>query len=149
MQLFGVRHVGGGPAEYGRDGQELADLATWLTGDPETHIVDPETGELIPWDWKTSGTVEMNCFLCHTPEPNNEARKEALHDGDFEWVGTATLLGTGVVEHMKTASGFGIRQNLTKVANSQKRWFLFRTRPTKTVPSVMVWPMSIPKHRWL
>jgi len=97
LQLFGVRHVGGGPAEYGRDGQPLADLPV-VDGDPETHIVDPETGELVPWDWQESGTAEMNCFLCHTPEPNNEARKQALHEGDFAWAGTATLLGSGIVE---------------------------------------------------
>ena len=97
IQRFGVRHVGGGPAEYSQDGQKLTDLP-FVEGDPETHIVDSETGQLVPWNWAESGTVEMNCFLCHMPEPNNEARIEALHEGEFRWANTATLLGTGIVD---------------------------------------------------
>lgn len=99
LQLLGVRHVGGGPAEYGRNGQRLEDLPVF-DGDLETHIVDPEAGQLIPWDWDKSGTVEMNCFLCHTPEPNNNARIQALHNGEFRWANTVTLLGTGIVEQV-------------------------------------------------
>ncbi|MDX1612906.1 MAG: cytochrome b/b6 domain-containing protein [Candidatus Promineifilaceae bacterium] len=99
IQLFGVRHVGGGPAETAQSGDKLTDLPL-VAGDPETHIVDPQTGRLVPWDWQASGTVEMNCFLCHLPEPNNEARIEALHDGQFGWASTATLLGTGLVDRV-------------------------------------------------
>jgi thiosulfate reductase cytochrome b subunit len=99
VSTFGVRHAGGGPAEIGQNGQPLTDLPVYK-GDPETHIVDPGTGELIPWDWEESGTVEMNCFLCHTQEPNNDARIEALHDGQFRWANTATLLGTGIVDQV-------------------------------------------------
>jgi hypothetical protein len=40
----------------------------------------------------------MNCFLCHLPEPDNEARLGALHDGQFQWANTATLLGSGIVQ---------------------------------------------------
>ncbi len=97
IMLFGSRHVGGGPAEYGRNGQRLTDL-TVTAGDPETSIVDHETGALIPWDWNESGVVEMNCFLCHTVTPNNEARVATLASGAFKWANTATLLGTGIVE---------------------------------------------------
>jgi thiosulfate reductase cytochrome b subunit len=67
------------------------------TENPETSILDPETSEPIPWDWTESGIVEMNCFLCHTPNPNNEARSEALHEGAFKWANTATLVGTEIV----------------------------------------------------
>jgi len=94
-------------------GDERLDLSTpaWIQtlgarvapGDPETHIVDPETGELISWDWQESGVVEMNCFLCHTEAPNNEARLAALREGDFRWANTATLLGTGLVEQVGDA----------------------------------------------
>ena len=98
-QLLGVRHAGGGPAIYGRDGVELTNKPV-IDGDPETHITDPVSGELIPWDWNLSGSAEMNCFLCHTPEPNNEARISALHEGDFQWSSTATLLGSGIVEQI-------------------------------------------------
>ncbi len=98
LQVYGPRHVGGGPAFYSRDN---ATPLTEITGDApavERSIVDPATGELQPWDWTKSGTVEMNCFLCHLSIPNNDARVEALRAGDFAWANTATLLGTGVVE---------------------------------------------------
>ncbi|MCP5096578.1 MAG: hypothetical protein GY943_13580 [Chloroflexi bacterium] len=98
MQL-GARHVGGGPAVYGRDGTPLVELAV-IANDPETNIVDPATGELVPWDWQESGVVEMNCFLCHTVNPNNQARVETLQSGAFKWANTATLLGTGIVEQV-------------------------------------------------
>lgn len=73
ITTFGARFVGGGPAEQ-----------TDLFADPT-------------WDWETSGTVEMNCFLCHTEKPNNLARVTALQAGDFQWANTATLLDTGII----------------------------------------------------
>lgn len=99
IQVYGARHVGGGPAMHGVDGQ----LLTTPSDDAamsamQNSIVDPETGELIPWDWEKSGVVEMNCFLCHLPEPNNTARVDTLRAGEFQWANTATLLDTGLVE---------------------------------------------------
>jgi thiosulfate reductase cytochrome b subunit len=41
--------------------------------------------------------VEINCFLCHLVNPDNESRIEALEASDFEWASTATLLNTEVV----------------------------------------------------
>ena len=97
LQLFGQRHVGGGPAEISRDGvTPLTDLSADANS-VETTIIDPETGERIAWDWQASGTTEMNCFLCHTPNPNNEARKAELAAGNFQWANTATLVGSGLV----------------------------------------------------
>ena len=98
IQLLGARHVGGGPAWLSRDGRPLDTLQAGNEIDPETHVADPETGEVTVWDWRKSGGVEMNCFLCHTPEPNNEERLKALAAGDFRWAATATLEGTGIVE---------------------------------------------------
>jgi hypothetical protein len=96
IKLLGIRHAGGGPANYSREGELLTDLQP-VEGDPETNIVDPLSGELIPWDWEKSGVVEMNCFLCHTQTPNNDARTENLHAGEFQWANSATLLGTGII----------------------------------------------------
>ena len=96
IMLYGSRHVGGGPAQYSRDGQLLTEL-TIKAGDPETNIVDPQSGELVAWDWQASGVVEMNCFLCHTPSPDNQARTAALQAGEFRWANTATLLGSGII----------------------------------------------------
>lgn len=92
IRTLGVRHVGGGPAQYSQTGALLTEL-----GDDapimETHAFDPETGELEAWDWDESGVVEMNCFLCHSESPNNAARIESLEAGEFAWAASATLLG--------------------------------------------------------
>ncbi len=103
IMTYGLRHVGGGPAVYSRNGTHLTELEP-EAGNVETNILDPESGELLPWDWEESGVVEMNCFLCHTPSPNNDARKAALTSGDFKWANAATLLGTGIIE--RSGSGY-------------------------------------------
>lgn len=104
LQVYGPRHVGGGPAVYSRDGETRLDELPVTPGDPETHILDEDTGGWIAWNWEESGVVEMNCFLCHLPDPDNQARVEALHVGEFGWANTATLLGTGLVQ--KTGDDF-------------------------------------------
>jgi thiosulfate reductase cytochrome b subunit len=97
IMTIGVRHVGGGPSAYSKDGELLTEIPV-TKGDPQTHILDHESQEVIAWDWKESGIVEMNCFLCHMPNPDNEARMERLHTGDFKWANTATLINNGIVE---------------------------------------------------
>lgn len=94
---FGGRHVGGGPAVISREGKPLTSLQPDASN-PEASLLNPLTGEAIAWDWQQSGVVEMNCFLCHTPNPNNQARTQALQEGRFAWANTATLLGSGIVE---------------------------------------------------
>jgi thiosulfate reductase cytochrome b subunit len=64
-------HVGGGPAA--------------VLGD------DTQAGTM------GANSIEMNCFLCHTPEPDNEARIAAIRSGDFQWSGAATLIKRGIV----------------------------------------------------
>ena len=118
ISLFGARHVGGGPAITSRDGDPLSNLPA-TAGLMDTQATDPTTGNLVPWDWAESGVVEMNCFLCHTPTPNNEARIATLRAGDFQWANTATLLGTGIVEQVNGAwqwneTAFGEDGELTK-----------------------------------
>jgi len=96
IKVYGSHHAGGGPAVTSREGAPLKDLAV-SSDTPETSIVNPQTGELESWDWKKSGVVEENCILCHTSNPNNDARIEALKKGEFDWANTATLLGSGIV----------------------------------------------------
>lgn len=96
IMQYGARHVGGGPATTSRDGRSLLDLLP-DADNPETGIHDPVSGVLVPWDWQESGVVEMNCFLCHTPNPDNEARIAELAAGNFGWANTATLANTGLV----------------------------------------------------
>lgn len=97
MQTRGARHVGGGPSVYSRQGLSLTELPI-ESNSPETSIIDPDTGELVAWDWLESGVVEMNCFLCHIPNPDNDARINMLQSGAFQWANTATLFGSGMVD---------------------------------------------------
>ncbi len=97
MQVYGLRHAGGGPAITSRDGTPLIDLNA-DAANVEASQIDPVTGLSVPWDWAESGTAEMNCFLCHMPGANNEARKDALTAGTFGDAATATLIGTGIVD---------------------------------------------------
>ncbi|RME05372.1 MAG: hypothetical protein D6803_09060 [Anaerolineae bacterium] len=96
LMTVGLRHVGGGPAATARDGSALEALPP-DAANPETAILNPD-GSTQAWDWQQSGTIEMNCFLCHTANPDNEARTAAIQNGDFAWANTATLLSTGVVQ---------------------------------------------------
>jgi thiosulfate reductase cytochrome b subunit len=97
LGVYGLRHVGGGPGVTSRDGAPLVDLAP-SAADVEASLIDPATGLAQPWDWSESGTAEMNCFLCHMPDANNEARKDALTAGAFGDAATATLIGSGIVD---------------------------------------------------
>lgn len=97
LMTIGLRHAGGGPATTSRKGVPLTVLPI-RPEDPQTSIVNPETGQLEAWDWDESGTVEMNCFLCHTASPDNEARSQMLQSGQFAWANTATLFSSGIVE---------------------------------------------------
>jgi thiosulfate reductase cytochrome b subunit len=96
IRTLGDRHVGGGPALTSRDGTPLRDLVP-EPNNLETSVVDPLTGEVQAWDWRESGVVEMNCFLCHLNAPNHEARTSALQSGNFGWANSLTLLGTGIL----------------------------------------------------
>ncbi len=58
--------------------------------------------EAVTYLGETAG-AEPNCFLCHTANPNNSARLDALAEGQLEWANTATLLGMGIVEKSEDA----------------------------------------------
>jgi thiosulfate reductase cytochrome b subunit/mono/diheme cytochrome c family protein len=96
LMLNGERVVGGGPATTSRGGQALTALVP-SAGDPETSVLDP-SGERKTWNWSESGTMEMNCFLCHLERPNLAARKAAIRAGRFGDANTATLSGLKLVE---------------------------------------------------
>lgn len=95
LMLNGARVVGGGPATTSREGEALTGLPA-SKSDPETAILNDD-GSISTWDWEQSGTMEMNCFLCHLESPNNEARVSAIQSGEFGNANTATLLGLDIV----------------------------------------------------
>jgi thiosulfate reductase cytochrome b subunit len=95
IRQFGVGLAGGGPLELSRDGSTLLEALRASATNPEAATLDEE-GELQAWNWRQSGTVEMDCFVCHLESPDNAARESALQAGDFAWANTATLNGTGI-----------------------------------------------------
>lgn len=97
LMFFSDRHVGGGPAVTSRGGEPLLSLAPDANS-LDASVIDPATGEQVAWDWQESGVAEMDCFLCHLPEANNEARIATMQAGAFKWASTATLSGSEVVE---------------------------------------------------
>ncbi len=106
LKTYGWRVPGGGPAVYSRRGQPLVSLEPDAEN-PEASAYDPRSGEYKAWDWKESGVIEMNCFLCHTSAPNNQLRVQTIEHGQFGWANTATLVGTGIVERSSLgANGF-------------------------------------------
>ncbi len=50
IKVFGARIAGGGPAVTSREGQALTSLAP-DANNPETSLLDPQTGQPITWDW--------------------------------------------------------------------------------------------------
>jgi len=100
LELNGARVVGGGPATTSRDGEALESLPG-NAKNYETAILTAN-GKPEAWNWNASGTMEMNCFICHLESPNNEARKQFIQAGAFGDVNTATVIGFGVVEYDET-----------------------------------------------
>lgn len=92
----GDRVVGSGPATTSRAGQPLTALKSNV-GDPETSLLTA-SGTAAAWNWSDSGTMEMNCFLCHLERPNLAARTAAIRAGRFAEANTATLTGLDIVE---------------------------------------------------
>lgn len=105
LMFNGERVVGGGPATTSRSGQPLATLKP-RPDDPESSLLDA-AGRRASWNWSESGTMEMNCFLCHLQQPDLAARKAAIRAGRFAEASTATLSGSKVV----TADGKGWKWN--------------------------------------
>lgn len=106
LKLNGARVVGGGPAEMSRDGKSLIEVEA-NAADPEASIL--VNGNAETWDWVVSGTMEMNCFVCHLKIPNNDYRITTIAKGDFVNANTATLIGTGILnDDFSTAWGFNL-----------------------------------------
>jgi thiosulfate reductase cytochrome b subunit len=126
VRLFAERIAGGGAGVTSRNRQPLTAL-TPQVGDPDTTALD-SAGRPVAWDWQKSGTVEMNCFLCHASTPNNDARIETIRAGQFGWASTATLLGTGIVE--RTAGGWQWNAAAFDAEGELKREFIAIQDPT-------------------
>jgi thiosulfate reductase cytochrome b subunit len=95
LLLNGHRVVGGGPAATSRQGTRLTSLDPDAK-DPESSILNTD-GNPEAWSWAASATIEMNCFVCHLENPNNELRIAAIASGAFGDANTVTLLNTGII----------------------------------------------------
>lgn len=96
LMLHGQRVAGGGPATTSRSGQPLTAL-TASADDPETSLLDA-AGRRTAWDWSASGTIDLDCFVCHLERPHLAARAAAIRAGRFADANTATLSGLNLVE---------------------------------------------------
>jgi thiosulfate reductase cytochrome b subunit len=76
--------------------EEIGLPAEWLAASPRG------AGGGMP----APGSAEMNCFLCHTPNPANDARLEAFRSGQPVWAPTATLSLTGIVSPPANGEGW-------------------------------------------
>lgn len=95
IQENGARFVGGGPGTTSRFGED--GFTGTNTTRVDAKVLNYATGEEVTWDWQASGVLEMDCFLCHTPQPNVEARTGTIKAGDFRGASTATISGAGIV----------------------------------------------------
>jgi thiosulfate reductase cytochrome b subunit len=127
LMLNGARVVGGGPATLSRDGESLPDLKV-SKDSPETSIL--ENGTASTWDWNESGTMEMNCFLCHLETPNVTARAQEIASGDFGGANTATLLNLNIVN--KSGDGWAWNTEAFDENGELKSDFIKLQDPTNT-----------------
>ncbi len=127
LMKYGERIPGGGPATKSRSGTALTELSGDATN-PEAAILDPKTGQPVAWDWKQSGTMEMNCFLCHLKQPNTSARAAEIEAGKFGLANTATLLGTGLLD--KTGDSYQWNPAAFDESGQLKREFVLIQDPT-------------------
>ena len=107
LMLYGDRIVGGGPATTSRSGDPLQTVDRSLDNPEATVLADD--GSLQSWDWESSGTMEMNCFLCHLESPNLQTRKDLISAGAFDYAAMGTLDGTGIV--VRSAQDGGVYWN--------------------------------------
>lgn len=127
LMKYGQRISGGGPATTSRTGVALTDISGDASN-PEASILDPVSGEPSAWNWKASGTMEMNCFLCHLDNPNIGARAEEISAGKFGFANTATLIGTGLLE--KNGSEYVWNKAAFDEAGNLKKEFVLIQEPT-------------------
>lgn len=127
LMVYGARIPGGGPGVSARDGRPLEELEP-DAADTEASRIDPATGQPVAWDWAASGVLEMDCLLCHTPNPNNTARSDEIQSGNFADASAATLLGNSVVE--KKAGSWTYNPHAFNANGEVKREFIQIQDPT-------------------
>jgi thiosulfate reductase cytochrome b subunit len=126
LELNGARVVGGGPATMSREGEPLTNFEPDAKN-PESAIL--KNGAPTAWDWTQSGTMEMNCFVCHLETPNNTLRVTTIKNGNFSDANTATLVGTGIVND-KTSNSWTYNTDAFEADGKLKAEFVKIQDPT-------------------
>lgn len=84
----GSCHAGGGGLEFDRDGNRYDET---LTENPT--LRDSLDGDYYQSNWDKSGVVEADCFICHWPEYDFDAREEQFRMRNYRW---AVVAGSGI-----------------------------------------------------
>jgi hypothetical protein len=135
IKIFGVRHVGGGPAGTSRDGTPLASL-TPDNNDPETAIIDPDTGEAQPGIGRIRARPNSiaSSAIGLTPITKRGWRR---------WPKSASptrqrrRCWVAVWSSVMVTRGNGTQPPLTSWVTSSRTSFACRTRPRPTAASAM------------
>jgi hypothetical protein len=91
----GSCHPGGGPLEYGRNSQGMADLSrTLILGEAanQSQLDGDYTSRFTPDGvsrFRQSGVVEADCLICHLTGYRMEERSEQLYRRNYRWAATA------------------------------------------------------------
>jgi hypothetical protein len=92
----GVCHPGGGPAEIDRSGNRYDDQSTWQ----DSTSMD---GDYYKNHWLESGSLELDCMLCHGENYDIMARSAQVTVGSFRSAPAAGAgFGTAVDNHTVT-----------------------------------------------
>jgi hypothetical protein len=127
----GACHPGGGPMEYGRDGQGRPNRTMTLR-QAEALNKNPLDGDFSSQatpdkksHFRESGVVEADCLICHMPGYRMEARNEQLGRRNYRWAASAGAgLGTvsgAVFSYRNPAAGPGHPQFASGTWNLSRR----------------------------
>jgi hypothetical protein len=87
----GVCHPGGGPLEYDRNGKRYDQVVR--ESDFEDGEKNALNGDYYKANWNASGIIEADCFMCHLPQYDNNAREKQIKSYNYKY---AALEGSGL-----------------------------------------------------
>lgn len=100
----GICHPGGGPAEFDRGGLRYDQVMAQDRG-----LAYLDDGDYHNAQWDKSGTVGVDCFICHLDTYDYSSRAQQIKKYNFKWAAT-------VAAGLGTVAGSVTQGDLPKVA---------------------------------